>query len=277
MKSNSNHNISIVICSKDSFEDVCFHLKNADTYNVGEIIFVTNCQDEIDEIIKRKQSVNTPIILVEDNGTGVGQARSIGLSKVSKDYLIYLGPDNRIDAISIKKIHNQLLTMKFKALAFSQKIFNPKQYLEKCQNFRFKNKFPVFSPRQVIGTPHIVKTNDARTIGYNVEVDCCDDTLFFNEFCKTIGPIACSDISVEEVPQNVSKRMIWYGKSDFQFLETLEHKKVKNYLHSFITEINYVILEKNILKTLFYLPGILFMASVRQYSFLKLCYKNYKD
>lgn len=272
----SNRNISLVICSKDSFDDVCFHLKNADKYSVGEIIFVTSCENEIEEILSYQNKLNTSLILIKDDGTGIGQARSKGLEKVSKEYLIFLGPDNRIESNSISKILNQLVTSKFKALAFSQKIPCPKKYLEKCQNFRFKNKFPTFISRDVIGTPHIVNAEDARKIGYNTEVDCCDDTIFFNAFIETIGPIACSDIHVDEVSQNILKRMIWYGKSDFQFLETLQKRSFKNFIHSFITETRYIFYEKNILATVFYLPGIILMATTRQYSFIKLWLKSHK-
>ncbi len=274
MESTLNKNISMVICSKDSFEDVCFHLENADAYEVGEILFVTSCKNEIEAVVKYKDKISTPVILVQDEGTGVGQARSKGLAKVTKEYLIFLGPDNRVDSDSIAKIYNQLLSLEFKALAFSQRISNPKKYLEKCQNYRFKNKFPTFTPRDVIGTPHIINTMDARKIGYNTEVDSCDDTLFFNSFSKIIGPIACSDVSVEEISQNIKQRMAWYGKSDFQFLQTVKERKIKNYFHSFFSEVGYIFLEKNIFKTAFCLPGLILLASIRQYSFLKLCFKK---
>lgn len=266
-----NRDISIVICSKNSYQDVCFHLNHADTYQAGEMVFVTSCEDEIEEIINYQDKISTPITLVRDDGTGVGQARSKGLAKVTTEYLIFLGPDNRIDAKSISKIYDQLLLSEFKALAFSQKILNPKTYLEICQNFRFKNKFPTFISRDVIGTPHIIKTSEAKSIGYNQDVDCCDDTLFFNSFSQNIGPIACSDIAVAEISQNVIKRMTWYGKSDYQFLQTVQKKKLKNYLHSFAAEIEFIFSEKNIFLTLFCLPGLLLMAVTRQYAFLKLC------
>ena len=272
----TNKNISLVICSKDSFDDVSFHLKNADKYCVGEIIFVTSCKNEIEKILSYQDKLKTPLILIKDEGTGIGQARSKGLEKVSKDYLIFLGPDNRIQSNNISKILNQLITSKFKALSFSQKIPSPKRYLEKCQNFRFKNKFPTFISRDVIGTPHIINTEDAKKVGYNTEVDCCDDTIFFNTFIETIGPIACSDVHVDEISQNIINRMLWYGKSDFQFLQTLQKRSFKNFIHSFVTETEYIFYEKNILATVFYLPGIILMASARQYSFFKLCLKNYK-
>lgn len=274
MASPINSNISIVICSKDSYEDVFFHLRNADLYEVGEIIFVTSCDDEIKVISEYTEKCRTPINLVIDEGTGVGQARAKGLAAVTKAYLIFLGPDNRMDSSAISKIFNQLTSLNFRALAFSQKIFNPRKYFEKCQNYRFKNKFPAFIPRDVIGTPHIIKTEDARKIGYNVEVDCCDDTLFFNSFSKEIGPIACSDIAVEEISQDIIKRMIWYGKSDFQFLQTLQKKRVRNYFHSFLAETEYIFSEKNIFITLFCLPGLLLLAITRQYAFLKFCFRK---
>jgi hypothetical protein len=100
--------------------------------------------------------------------------------------------------------------------------------------------------------------------------------FFFNAFIETIGPIACSDIHVDEVSQNILKRMIWYGKSDFQFLETLQKRSFKNFIHSFITETRYIFYEKNILATVFYLPGIILMATTRQYSFIKLWLKSHK-
>ena len=124
MKTKPNEKISIVICSKNSYNDVLFHLQNTDSYKVGEVLFVTNCKDEINVITKHIGKYKTPISLVQDDGTGVGQARAKGLAKVTKEYLIFLGPDNRIDSDSITKIFNQLNSLDFKALSFSQKIYH---------------------------------------------------------------------------------------------------------------------------------------------------------
>ena len=71
-----NENISVIICSKDSLEDVKYHLKNVDSYQVGEIIFVTSCLDEIDAVKQNLGKYQTSISLVIDKGTGVGQARA---------------------------------------------------------------------------------------------------------------------------------------------------------------------------------------------------------
>ena len=51
--------MSMMICSKDSFEDVCFHLENADAYEVGEILFVTSCKDGIEAIVKYKDQLQS--------------------------------------------------------------------------------------------------------------------------------------------------------------------------------------------------------------------------
>ena len=127
-----NEKISVIICSKDSLEDVKYHLKKVDSYQVGEIIFVTSSEDEIDAVKQNLGKCQTPISLVIDKGTGVGQARAKGLAAVKNEYLIFLGPDNRVDSSAISKIFIQLTTLDFKALAFSQKIFNPRSYFEQC-------------------------------------------------------------------------------------------------------------------------------------------------
>ena len=71
--------------------------------------------------------------------------------------------------------------------------------------------------------------------------------------------------------------MTWYGKSDFQFLQTIKKVSIKNYTHSFFAETGYIFSVKNIFATALYLPGIILMASTRQFSFLKLYFKNYME
>lgn len=267
-------NLSIIICVKDSSSDLKFHLNEAENYNSRQIIFVCGTDEEYDYAKRYVENNKKTYVVKRDNSVGIGDARKVGMESAESEYTMYLGPDNRITKDKIQDIITDLKNSRFSALAFSQKIKNPRNYLQKLQNFRFKNKFPPYLPRDVIGTPHIILTSEAKEIGYVSEAGPCDDTLFFNEFTKKVGEVAFSKVSVYEEPQDIVARMKWYSQSDYEYLQYQEKKKIKNYFHSFTTEFLYIFNEKNFFTLLFFLPGAAFLGLVRYISFFRKLFSN---
>ena len=265
--------LSIIICSKNSYDDLVYHFSNIKNFYVKEFIFVCGTDDEYNFIKYSYEQTNkyTKVIVLKDNNLGIGDARRIGMEEANGDYILYLGPDNRVSPDNVKQIYKELqYNETFKALAFSQRINNPKNYLEKLQNFRFEYKFPTYMPLEVIGTPHIIKTSLAKEVGYDSSAGPCDDTVFFKEFTRIGHKIAFSDAIAIEEPQNIFKRMLWYSHSDFNYLKYLDEVKMRNYIHAFKTEFFYIFKEKNLFRLTYFLPGALMLSSVRFLSFLRL-------
>jgi glycosyltransferase involved in cell wall biosynthesis len=265
--------VSIIICTKNSEKYIKDVIEAAKSINPFEIILVD--AHSTDKTVKIAKKYKIPIVY--DSGTGLGNARNIGLKKAKGNYVLYVGSDNiliknflptnslKIDEdynIYLESLVNEMAINNWAGIGVRSFLFAQKKtYLSNGMAFRWVNKIkPGVS--KVIGTPFMFKKETLlkyKFIGsFSDDTDLCDRMAKDGLIVGYTNRFMCFDIW--QGAKSLIERFKMYGKSDREFF--LQHykkwgimRRIKSLLHP-MSEFRMIRQFKDIK----YIPYVLFIV-----------------
>jgi len=205
--------VSAVICTKNSIASIQACLQSLQDSEVGEIIVVdASSMDGTRGIADSRAD-----LVLEDPGTGLGQARNIGIAASNKDFILNMGSDNVMPPGQLQRM---LMTLTKESVAgvSAQTRISGSGYIAYGLNTWRSGRFRP-GPTSVIGTPTLFRGDLLRASPFNPVRSFSDDSELCERWHRDFNAtFAISDAYVYEQGK-VSWNELWvrcrmYGISD---------------------------------------------------------------
>jgi glycosyltransferase involved in cell wall biosynthesis len=226
-------------------------------------------------------------LVLNDSGSGLGEARGIGLAQVKTDYILNCGADN---VLSRKVVSKMLKILKSTPKVYGvscQTVVEEKGYLGKVSNRIWKTRF-TSGYTQMVGTPNIFRTQQLRRFGYSKSRGWSDDEeICIRMYREENALFEIIDDECQEIGQATLRRLIYryfhYGFSDFEIFSARKKewnflRRVKSILHPFRVELLKPVVRLDVTDKFFCLPVMCLATLLRYagwvYRLLASCFKN---
>jgi glycosyltransferase involved in cell wall biosynthesis len=213
-------------------------------------------------------------LMLYDSGSGLGEARGLGLAQVKTDYILNCGADN---ILSTKVVNKMLKILESTPVVYGvscQTVVEEKGYLSKVSNRIWRTRF-TSGYSQMVGTPNIFRTQQLRKFGYSKTRGWSDDEeICIRMYREEKALFEIIDDECQEIGQATLRRQIYryfhYGFSDFEIFSARKKewnflRQVKSILHPFRVELLNPVIRLNVLDKFFCLP-VMFSATLLRYS-----------
>lgn len=213
-------------------------------------------------------------LMLYDSGSGLGEARGLGLAQVKTDYILNCGADN---ILSSKVVNKMLKILESTPVVYGvscQTVVEEKGYLSKVSNRIWRTRF-TSGYSQMVGTPNIFRTQQLRKFGYSKTRGWSDDEeICIRMYREEKALFKIIDDECQEIGQATLRRQIYryfhYGFSDFEIFSARKKewsflRRVKSILHPFRVELLNPVIRLNVLDKFFCLP-VMFSATLLRYS-----------
>lgn len=213
-------------------------------------------------------------LMLYDSGSGLGEARGLGLAQVKTDYILNCGADN---ILSSKVVNKMLKILESTPVVYGvscQTVVEEKGYLSKVSNRIWRTRF-TSGYSQMVGTPNIFRTQQLRKFGYSKTRGWSDDEeICIRMYREEKALFKIIDDECQEIGQAALRRQIYryfhYGFSDFEIFSARKKewsflRRVKSILHPFRVELLNPVIRLNVLDKFFCLP-VMFSATLLRYS-----------
>lgn len=235
--------VSIIICTLNAEKTISQAIRSARLLNPLEIIVVDgNSKDKTVSIAKRHK-----VKVIYDNGSGLGNARNIGLGEAKGRYVLYMGPDNIFkDDINLIDVINEMDHYGYVGIGFRSTMqdFSFLEGFDKylCDGMAHRWVTKIKSGQsKVIGTPFMFKKDVLSNLTFNSKSKYSDDTDICERIYKKNMRVGYSrKILAHDVwrgrKESVINRFKMYGKSDREFYIANKKnwgilRKIKSILH----------------------------------------------
>lgn len=259
--------VSVVVCAKNEESRISECIDNLNSIGVGEIIIVDGNSSDCTYDIAIAKSVS----VFQDQGTGLGAARNLGVMAASRKIILNFGIDNIITKENLEKMLSDLMTNNYLGVSAQTRI-KGKDYLSRCLDI-YKTARMFEGERDVIGTPTLFESSILKSFLYDETCVYSDDA----ELCERMlnkrgGKFYISVATVEEVGENsiaaIRRRWKLYGQSDHEIYsrhndEWTLIRKLKSLTYPFRKEFAGPILSVNLKKSIFILPFLTFITFYR--------------
>lgn len=205
--------VSAVVCTKDSISGIERCLQSLRDSGVGEVIVVdAQSTDGTSEIAHQLADQ-----VLEDPGTGLGQARNLGIRKTTRPLILNMGSDNVIPAGQLQTMINDLIEGGHQGVS-AQTVIEGEDYVSKGLNAWRRGRF-IPGPALVIGTPTLFDGDLLRSNRYDPTRVFSDDSELCERWARDFGAtFAISRAHVVEIGKatwtEVKVRCRMYGISD---------------------------------------------------------------
>ena len=166
--------VSAVICTKNSIASIQACLQSLKDSEVGEIIVV----DASSADGTRAIADSLADLVLEDPGTGLGQARNIGIAASSKDFILNMGSDNVMPPGQIQRMLATLTKGSVAGVSAQTRIAGSGYIAFGLNTWRSGRFRP--GPASVIGTPTLFRGDLLRASPFSPERSFSDDS----ELCE---------------------------------------------------------------------------------------------
>jgi len=212
--------------------------------------------------------------ILYDSGSGLGEARGLGLAQVKTDYILNCGADNILSSKVVNKMLKILESTPAVYGVSCQTVVEEKGYLSKVSNRIWRTRF-TSGYSQMVGTPNIFRTQQLRKFGYSRARSHSDDEEVCTRMHREENALfeiiedECQEIGQATV-QRQFDRFIRYGISDYEIFSARKKewnflRQVKSILHPFKVELLNPMIRLNVLDKFFCLP-VMFAATFLRYS-----------
>ena len=227
--------VSVVVCSLNSISSIEQCLRSLRGAGVGEIIVVdASSTDGTREIADQLVDM-----VLTDPGTGLGNARNIGIAQTSRALILNMGSDNVLPPGQLERMINTLESGNYQGVSARTRIEGtnyPSRGLNAWRKGRFRP-----GPTAIIGTPTLFRGDLLRAHPYDPNRTFSDDSELCERWTREFGAtFAISDAEVLEIGkttwQEVRTRCRMYGISDEEIyrLESpgwTKSRKIKSLVH----------------------------------------------
>ena len=231
----SPSDVSAVVCTLNSVASIERCLVSLRDAGVGEIIIVdARSSDGTREIASRYADQ-----VLEDPGTGLGNARNIGIAESTKPLVLNMGSDNVLPAGQLELMIKTLENGNYDGVSARTHVEGT-NYPSRGLNAWRKGRFRA-GPATVIGTPTLFLGDLLRSFPYDPERTFSDDSELCDRWQRKLGAtFAISDAEVVEIGKTswdeVNRRCQMYGTSDAEIYRWESEnwstsRKAKSLLH----------------------------------------------
>ena len=213
-------------------------------------------------------------LMLYDSGSGLGEARGLGLAQVKTDYILNCGADNILSSKVVNKMLKILASTPVVYGVSCQTVVEEKGYLSKVSNRIWRTRF-TSGYSQMVGTPNIFRTQQLRKFGYSKTRGWSDDEeICIRMYREEKALFEIIDDECQEIGQATLRRQIYryfhYGFSDFEIFSARKKewnflRQVKSILHPFRVELLNPVIRLNVLDKFFCLP-VMLSATLLRYS-----------
>ena len=264
----TSQDVSVVVCTQNSISGIEASLMSLRESLVGELIVVdANSTDGTKEIAEKLAD-----LVLTDPGTGLGNARNIGIGHTTKPLILNWGSDNVLPRGELKKMIDYLITRGFQGVSAQTKIPGG-DYLSKSLNTWRAGRFSE-GQRAIIGTPTLFVGDLLRAHPYDSTRVFSDDSELCERWSAELNArFAISDAEVTEVGKTSWKeikiRARMYGISDREVFQQGTHqgwgipRKTKSILHPLTSDLITPILNSHAKDGITAIPFLAAFTAVR--------------
>jgi glycosyltransferase involved in cell wall biosynthesis len=260
--------VSVVICTKNSIASIQACLQSLKDSGVGEIIVVDASSTDGTRAI----ADSLADLVLEDPGTGLGQARNVGIAKSSKDFILNMGSDTVMPPGQLQRMLATLTKESVAGVSAQTRIAGSGYIafgLNTWRSGRFRH-----GPASVIGTPTLFRGDLLRASPFNPDRSFSDDSELCERWHRDFNAtFAISDAYVFEKGK-VSWNELWvrcrmYGISDAEVFSSGRDsgwpvsRQIRSLTHPFKADVIEPITHTPITKAAGALPFLLTFASLR--------------
>ena len=205
--------VSAVICTKNSIASIQSCLQSLKDSGVGEIIVVDASSTDGTRAI----ADSLADLVLEDPGTGLGQARNIGIAASSKDFILNMGSDNVMPPGQLQRMLATLTKGSVAGVSAQTRIAGSGYIAFGLNTWRSGRFRP--GPASVIGTPTLFRGDLLRASPFSPKRSFSDDSELCERWHRDFNAtFAISEAYVYEQGK-VSWNELWvrcrmYGISD---------------------------------------------------------------
>jgi glycosyltransferase involved in cell wall biosynthesis len=205
--------VSAVVCTMNSISGIEECLKSLKVVGIEEIVVVdANSTDGTREVADRLAN-----IVLTDPGTGLGNARNIGIARSTKPLILNMGSDNVMPAGQLDIMIETLIEQNHHGVS-AQTIIQGDNYVSRGLNAWRAGRFPP-GPTNVIGTPTLFRGDLLRSNPYDPTRVFSDDSELCERWIRDFNAsFAISRAYVYEIGKTTWKevkvRCRMYGQSD---------------------------------------------------------------
>ncbi len=213
-------------------------------------------------------------LMLYDSGSGLGEARGLGLAQVKTDYILNCGADNILSSKVVNKMLKILESTPAVYGVSCQTVVEEQGYLSKVSNRIWRTRF-TSGYSQMVGTPNIFRTQQIRKFGSSKTRGWSDDEeICIRMYREEKALFEIIDDECQEIGQATLRRQIYryfhYGFSDFEVFSARKkewnfQRQVKSVLHPFRVELLNPIVRLNAIDKFFCLP-VMLLATLLRYS-----------
>jgi glycosyltransferase involved in cell wall biosynthesis len=213
MTSFSPTDVSAVVCTMNSISGIERCLISLRESGVGELIVVdASSTDGTREIALRLADR-----LLDDPGTGLGNARNVGITQTTKPLILNMGSDNVMPSGELEKMIQALKFGQFQGVSARTRIEGTDYVSVGLNSWRTGRFRP--GPATVIGTPTLFDGALLRSSPYDPTRKFSDDSELCERWSELFGAkFAISDAEVLEIGKTSWREVLircrMYGISD---------------------------------------------------------------
>ena len=260
--------VSAVICTKNSIASIQACLQSLEDSEVGEIIVV----DASSTDGTRSIADSLADLVLEDPGTGLGQARNIGIAASSKDFILNMGSDNVMPPGQLQRMLMGLSEESVAGVSAQTRIAGSGYVAFGLNTWRSGRFRP--GPASVIGTPTLFRGDLLRASPFNPDRSFSDDSELCERWHRDFNSqFAISDAYVYEQGK-VSWNELWvrcrmYGISDAEVFSGGRDsgwpvsRQIRSLAHPLTADVIEPITHTPITKAVGALPFLVAFASMR--------------
>lgn len=205
--------VAAVVCTMNSVSGIERCLRSLMEAGVGQLIVV----DATSTDGTRQIADQLADLVLEDPGTGLGNARNVGIAQTTKALILNMGSDNVMPAHQLQRMIDVLDDGGYQGVS-ARTVIEGDDYVARGLNAWRRGRF-IPGPASVIGTPTLFEGELLRTHPYDPSRVFSDDSELCERWAREFGArFAISDAFVTEIGKTswheVVVRCRMYGISD---------------------------------------------------------------
>jgi glycosyltransferase involved in cell wall biosynthesis len=261
--------VTAVICTRNSKDSIRQCLDSITMFISNIIVVDGGSTDGTLSILKDYE-----VVLLRDSGSGLGEARNLGVANVKTKYVLNCGADN--------VLQRDLVEAMIKKIESNERLFGvscltlvaDKGYLAGACNSIWKTRFNS-GLVPMIGTPNLFRREHLVNFGYSKARGWSDDEdICFRMRTELGAKFEIINQNCFEVGQASWRRLIYryfhYGYSDFEIFSNRKKdwpymRKLKSIFHPYRVEFGRPIMKLKFIEKIIYFP-VYFSACIMRYS-----------
>lgn len=216
-----NDIISVIIpvYNAEKFLDRCINSLIHQTYNNLEIIIVNDgSTDNSLKLIKKYMNIDSRIILINKENSGVSASRNIGLEKSNGKYIMLLDADDWLNKDAIEILYKAISLYNVDVVRGNYRVIDENNNIVKKGKItndmgKIVNKPKLLIPNYIYNKDNLpcysvlLLINSKYKIKFNEDISFMEDTIFYYDMLNKVNTILMIPNTIYNYYQNSSSRV----------------------------------------------------------------------